>query len=97
MPTQSEEQKKQWGVTGVAIPTGLLIGLGIGFLIDNITAGILLGLGGGFLVMFIDMLILQLKRRSTSEAVTRKSDASLFARGIILRVRNQTSRYVPSG
>ena len=58
MSTQSEESKKQWGVTGVAIPAGLLIGLGIGFLIDNIAAGIFLGLGGGFLVMFIGMLIL---------------------------------------
>jgi len=97
MPTQSEEQKKQWGITGVAIPGGVLIGMGIGFLIDNITAGILLGLGGGFIVMMIGMLILQFKRRSTSEAVTRESYASLFARGIILRVRNQTSRYVPIG
>ena len=62
MSTQSEESKKQWGVTGVAIPAGLLIGLGIGFLIDNIAAGIFLGLGGGFLVMLIGMLILQVKR-----------------------------------
>ena len=62
MSTQSEESKKQWGVTGVAIPAGLLIGLGIGFLIDNIAAGIFLGLGGGFLVMFIGMLILQIKK-----------------------------------
>ena len=62
MSTQSEEQKKQWGITGVAIPAGLFIGLGIGFLIDDITAGIFLGLGGGFLVMLIGMLILQFKR-----------------------------------
>ena len=62
MSPQSEETKKQWGITGVAIPAGLLIGLGIGFLINNIAAGIFLGLGGGFLVMFIGMLILQIKR-----------------------------------
>ncbi|MFC1873692.1 hypothetical protein ACFLYX_00130 [Chloroflexota bacterium] len=62
MPTQSEETKKQWGITGVAIPAGILIGLGIGFLIGNISAGLFLGLGGGFLVMFIGMLILQFKR-----------------------------------
>jgi len=61
MSTQSEKTKKQWGVTGVAIPAGLFIGMGIGFLIDNITAGIFLGLGGGFLVMLIGMLILQIK------------------------------------
>ncbi|MFC1944788.1 hypothetical protein ACFLX5_04800 [Chloroflexota bacterium] len=62
MSTQSEEMKKQWGVTGVAIPAGVLIGMGIGFLIDNITAGLFIGLGGGFLVMFIGMLVLQFKR-----------------------------------
>ena len=62
MSTQSKEQKKQWGITGVAIPAGLFIGMGIGFLIGNITAGIFLGLGGGFLVMLIGMLILQFKR-----------------------------------
>ena len=62
MSTKSEETKKQWGITGVAIPAGLLIGMGVGFIIDNITAGIFIGLGGGFLVMLIGMLILQFKR-----------------------------------
>ena len=62
MSTKSEEQKKQWGLTGVAIPGGLFIGMGTGFLIGNVTAGIFLGLGGGFLVMLIAMLILQFKR-----------------------------------
>jgi len=61
MSPQSEEQKKQWGITGVAIPAGLFIGMGIGFLIGNITAGIFLGLGSGFLVMLIGMLILPIK------------------------------------
>ncbi len=58
----SEDQKKQWNITGVAIPAGLFIGMGVGFLIDNITAGIFLGLGGGFLVMMISMLILRIRR-----------------------------------
>jgi hypothetical protein len=62
MSTQSDDQKKHWNITGVAIPAGVLIGLGVGFLIDNIPAGIFLGLGGGFLVMMIGMLILWVKR-----------------------------------
>ena len=62
MPTQSEDEKKQWGITGVAIPAGVLLGLGIGFLVDNITAGLFIGLGCGFLVMMIGMLILRIKR-----------------------------------
>jgi hypothetical protein len=32
MSPQSEETKKQWGITGVAIPGGLLLGMGVGFL-----------------------------------------------------------------
>ena len=62
MSPQSEEQKKQWSITGVAIPGGVLIGLGIGFLVGNIPAGLFLGLGGGFIVMMIGMLILQFKK-----------------------------------
>jgi len=61
MSPKSEEQKKQWNITGVAIPGGLFIGMGVGFLVDNIAAGIFLGLGSGFLVMMIGMLILQFK------------------------------------
>ena len=62
MSAQSGDQKKHWNITGIAIPAGVLIGLGVGFLIDNIPAGIFLGLGGGFLVMMIGMMILWVKR-----------------------------------
>jgi len=61
MSTQSDDQKKQWNITGVAIPAGLFIGMGVGFLVDNITAGIFLGLGGGFLAMMIGMIILRIR------------------------------------
>ena len=60
MPKQSDDQKKDWNITGVAIPAGLLIGMGVGFLIGNITAGLFIGLGGGFLAMMIGMLILRI-------------------------------------
>ena len=62
MSPQSEEEKRQWGISGVAIPGGVLLGLGIGFLVDDIIAGILIGLGGGFFVMMIGMVIMQLKK-----------------------------------
>ena len=61
MSSQSDDQKKHWNITGVAIPAGVLIGLGIGFLVDNIPAGIFLGLGGGFLATMIGMLILHIR------------------------------------
>ena len=62
MPTQSDDLKKHWSITGVAIPAGVLTGLGVGFLIDNIVAGLFLGLGGGFLIMMIAMLIFQIRK-----------------------------------
>ncbi|MFC1942395.1 hypothetical protein ACFLWU_04170 [Chloroflexota bacterium] len=62
MSTQSDDLKKHWSITGVAIPAGVLIGIGVGFLINNIPAGLFLGLGGGFLIMMISMLILQIRK-----------------------------------
>ena len=53
MSTQPEQRKNHKGVSGVAIPAGLFIGIGIGFLVDNLIAGIFLGLGAGFLIMLI--------------------------------------------
>jgi hypothetical protein len=41
------------GITWSAIPACLLIGMGIGFLFDEVTVGIFIGLGVGFLVMLI--------------------------------------------
>jgi len=58
MSTQSEQPKKGKGVTGLAIPAGLFIGIGVGLLVDNTSAGVLLGLGGGFLGMIILRVIL---------------------------------------
>ena len=40
MSTESGQPKQQKGVTGLAIPAGLFIGMGVGFIIDDITAGI---------------------------------------------------------
>ena len=61
MSEQSDEQKKRWGLSGVAIPGGLFIGIGCGILVDNVAAGVLIGLGVGFLVMMAGMIFLQKK------------------------------------
>ncbi len=37
----------------LAIPAGLFIGLGVGFLIGQIVGGVLIGLGLGFLLLMI--------------------------------------------
>ena len=53
MSTKSEQPKKRSGVTGLAIPAGLFIGIGVGILVDNTSAGVMLGLGGGFIGMIV--------------------------------------------
>ena len=58
MSTQSEQTKKRTGVTGLAIPAGLLIGLGVGIVVDHTSAGVLIGLGCGFIGMMILRVIL---------------------------------------
>lgn len=49
--TPPGDTKGRKGVAGLAVPAGLLIGLGVGFMIDNVAAGLFIGLGSGFLVM----------------------------------------------
>jgi hypothetical protein len=53
MSEQSEQPKKDKGISGLAIPAGLFIGMGVGFLIDELVAGLFIGLGAGFLIMLI--------------------------------------------
>ena len=41
----------------LAIPAGLFIGLGTGFIVGQIVGGVLLGLGFGFLLLMIIKLV----------------------------------------
>ena len=45
------DEKKRDDVSALFIPAGVLIGIGAGFLIENVAAGTLIGLGLGFLAM----------------------------------------------
>jgi len=47
--TETKEDKKK-GAGALFIPGGLLLGMGIGFLIDNIAGGMFIGLGVGFVL-----------------------------------------------
>ena len=42
--------------SGLFIPAGLFIGMGIGFIIDQLVGGIFLGLGFGFLGMTLNQI-----------------------------------------
>ena len=48
-----KDKKKKEGISGVAIPAGLFIGMGVGFLTDELVAGMFIGLGAGFLLFLI--------------------------------------------
>ena len=63
MSDDSKDKNKQWGIAGIAIPGGLLLGMGVGFFVDNIPGGIFVGLGGGFLIMLIAMVVMQFTNR----------------------------------
>lgn len=51
------KKKKRDTPEGLAIPAGLFIGMGIGFMTDNFVAWMFIGLGAGFLVMLLALLL----------------------------------------
>lgn len=48
--------------SGLAIPAGLFIGMGIGFLTDKLVAWMFIGLGMGFTLMILLTLLLKKKK-----------------------------------
>jgi hypothetical protein len=58
---ENEKSKKGWETSGLFIPAGLFIGLGIGWALGYLVQGLLIGMGGGFLAMAIARLIFELK------------------------------------
>ncbi len=44
---------KQEDRSGLFVPAGIFLGLGFGFLYDQLVAGLFLGLGAGFVLMAI--------------------------------------------
>jgi hypothetical protein len=49
---KKKENKKESDNSGVLIPGGLLVGLGVGLLINKVAALTLIGLGAGFIAMW---------------------------------------------
>ena len=50
---ENEGQKRRWEASGVFVPACLLIGMGVGFLVDQIPAGLFIGLGAGLVLMAV--------------------------------------------
>ena len=53
MSEQTEPTKRRKGISGLAIPAGILIGIGVGYAVGNFLAGLFIGLGLGFLTTMI--------------------------------------------
>ena len=53
MANDTEESKKKKGISGLFIPAGIFIGMGVGFATDELVAGLFIGLGAGFIVAAI--------------------------------------------
>jgi len=49
----TEERKRRREISGVFVPAGLLIGMGVGWLFGHLVPGLFIGLGAGFLLMAI--------------------------------------------
>ncbi len=50
---------KRRGASGIFIPAGLLIGMGVGFATDNLVPGLFIGLGAGFLLFALVMVLMR--------------------------------------
>ncbi len=48
--TKEKNKNKNWQASGLFIPAGLFIGMGIGWVFDYLVQGMFIGLGAGFLV-----------------------------------------------
>lgn len=57
MSEEKDKLKKGWEISGVFIPAGLLIGMGVGWALGHMVPGLLAGLGVGFLLMAVAQLI----------------------------------------
>ncbi len=47
------KKKKKENLSGLFIPAGIFLGMGFGFLLDELVAGMFIGLGIGFLGMLL--------------------------------------------
>jgi len=56
LSNETEESKRLWASSGLFIPSGLFIGMGIGWALGYLVQGVLIGLGAGFLAMAIARL-----------------------------------------
>jgi len=57
LSNETEKSKRLWSISGLFIPAGLFIGMGVGWAMGHFVQGLFIGLGAGFLAMAITRLI----------------------------------------
>ena len=53
------KKKNRRAASGLFIPAGLFIGMGIGFALDNLVPWMFIGLGAGFLLFAVVMVLVR--------------------------------------
>lgn len=54
---------RNWDAVGLLITGGIVLGLGVGFLTDEVVAGLFIGLGGGFVASALLLTATSVTRR----------------------------------
>jgi hypothetical protein len=62
MSEENDKSRKNWETTGLFIPAGLFIGMGVGWALGHMVPGLLAGLGVGFLLMAAAQLIIYIRK-----------------------------------
>ena len=56
---EETKKSKRKGASGIFIPAGLFIGMGIGFATDSLVPGMFIGLGAGFLLFALVLVLVR--------------------------------------
>jgi hypothetical protein len=62
MAEKKENNSNKYGPGSLFIPGGVILGMGVGFLIDNLVGGLFVGLGLGFITFAISAFYYQKRK-----------------------------------
>ena len=57
MSNENDKRKSKWEASGLFIPAGLFIGMGIGWVVGHFVEAMFIGLGCGFALLALTVLI----------------------------------------
>ena len=91
MDKQKTKRKKS-DIEGLAIPAGLFVGMGIGFLVDSLVAWMFIGLGAGFAFMILARLVKKIiSKRAKKNLLSLREQIEDILRKSAVRTKTGTS------